>query len=327
MACEIAEMPEAVARLATPDARRASKSVAAELRRLSPAALVTVARGSSDHAATYLSYAVQSVLGIPVASIGPSIQSVYGKTLEMDGLAAIAISQSGGSEDITALCRSFTGGGGRVIALTNTPNSPLASAASHVIDIAAGPENAVAATKSFMNSVVAGLWLVADWAGDQHLVDALEALPDRMHKASDSAALRDVEDLLSDARQTVVIARGAGLGIAQEVALKLQEVCAIQALAYSAAEVLHGPSALLNEGYPVIALTTGAKDGMAQALDQLPRQGARVLALPGRNGTGHGLVDPLLDLQPLYSLAERLSVRRGYDPDAPPHLKKVTKTL
>jgi len=327
MAREIAETPEAVDRLAQPTGRSESKRVASELRDLAPKAVITVARGSSDHAATYLSYAIQSVLRLPVASIGPSIHSVYGKDLRMKGLAALAISQSGSSDDIAGLCAAFRAGGGRVVALTNSPQSALANASSQVIDIAAGPELAVAATKSYFNSLIAGLWLIADCAEDEALAEALLALPACLRTDQDSKALRDAEAALAEATQTTIIARGAGLGLAAEFALKLLETCAMQASCYSGAEVLHGPSALLRDGYPVIALTTGAKHGLDQALDGLQAQGARVFALPPRDGTGHPLVDPLFDMITLYRLAERLSLARGLNPDAPPHLNKVTKTI
>ncbi|MEO0917475.1 MAG: SIS domain-containing protein [Pseudomonadota bacterium] len=327
MAREIDEMPDAVARLATPEARANSQAVAATLRNLGPNAVVTVARGSSDHAATYLSYAIQAVLRIPVASVGPSIASVYGKELEMTGLAALAISQSGGSEDISALCRSFAQTGGYVVALTNTANSALASTSHQVIDISAGPERAVAATKSFLNSVVAGLWLVAHWADDDDLAQALHRLPERMREDDEVEAFEGIVDALSNAQKTMIIARGAGLGLAHEFALKLLETCAIHATSYSGAEVLHGPSAVLRDGYPVIALTAGHAKGMEQALDRLPGQGAHLITLPSRAAVDHPLVDPLLDVQPFYRVAARLSKQRGLDPDNPLHLRKVTNTL
>lgn len=297
------------------------------MRQLNPSVVATVARGSSDHAATYLSYAVQSVLRLPVASIGPSIHSVYGKTLKMDGLAALAVSQSGGGEDITALCRALARTGAHAVALTNTPSSPLALAARDVIDISAGPERAVAATKSFLNSIVAGLWLIADWAEDQELARALQRLPECMSAESGAHAPEDVQETLSTTERTTIIARGAGLGLAHEFALKLLETCAIHAASYSGAEVLHGPSAVLRDGYPVIALSTKDSKGMEQALAQLPRQGAIVTTFQPRTTANHPLVDPLLSVQPFYRIAERLSVERGLDPDSPPHLHKVTRTL
>ncbi|MEL6169971.1 MAG: SIS domain-containing protein [Pseudomonadota bacterium] len=328
MAEEIAEMPDAIRRLAQPEARAKSMAIGRALHDLNPGAVVTVARGSSDHAATYLSYAIQTVMGVPVASIGPSIHSVYGKELRMHGLAALAVSQSGGSEDISALCRSLSECGGHVVALTNTQSSALAKTAHQVMDICAGPELAVAATKSFLSSIVAGLWVLSDWAGDEDLAQSLQRLPDCMeHEETEEQVWAEFQDVFSSARNTVIIARGASLGLAGEFALKLIETCAIHASSYSSAEVLHGPNAMLRDGFPVIALSTGDPRGMEQALHLLPKQGAHVITLPTRTAANHPLVDPLLHIQPLYRIAERLSVSRGLDPDNPPHLRKITKTI
>lgn len=327
MAREIDEMREAARRLAEPGARSQSQAVAAALRELNPAAVATVARGSSNHAATYISYAIQSILGLPVASVGPSLQTVYGMDLRMQGLAALAISQSGGSQDISALCRSMAKTGGHVVALTNTSESPLGRAAQDTIDTLAGSEKAVAATKSYFNSIVAGLWLVADWAEDHDLAEALQRLPDCMAEATDAGPIALAKDALLGAQKTTIISRGPSLGLADEFALKLLEASDIQAASYSAAEVLHGPSAILRDGYPVIVLSTRDQKGVKQAVDRLPDQGARVIVLPSSHSVGHWLVDPLLNVQPLYRLAESLSVLRGLDPDNPPHLNKVTMTL
>ncbi|MEO1549100.1 MAG: SIS domain-containing protein [Pseudomonadota bacterium] len=327
MARESDEMPDAVARLSTAQARARSKEVAAQLRGLAPKALVTVGRGSSDHAATYLSYVVQSVLRLPVASIGPSIYSVYRRDLKINGLAALAISQSGGSGDISALCGSFVRAGGYVVALTNAPNSKLAHTVSDVIDVRAGPERAVAATKSFLNSVVAGLWLIADWAEDAKFVQALDRLPDQMGAVDDRAVVDQLVDGLAGAAHAMVIARGAAVGLAHEGALKLQETCALHAFGYSGAEVLHGPSAVVQDGYPVIALSGTDATGLSQAREQLCRQGANLIEISPSGTTGHPLVDPLLMLRPLYRAAENLSRQRGLNPDKPLHLRKVTKTI
>ncbi|MEL6208357.1 MAG: SIS domain-containing protein, partial [Pseudomonadota bacterium] len=321
------EMPDAAARLAAPDARERSRFVAARLRGLGPRALVTVARGSSDHAATYLSYAVQATLKIPVASIGPSLSTIYGASLNMKGLAALTISQSGASHDIVRLSHSLKDNGGYVVALTNTIQSPLSDIASDVIDISAGPEKAVAATKSFLNSVIAGLWLVSDWAEDLALAKALEAFPDVLRSVETHGAMSEIVDILGDARQAVIIGRGAGLGLAGEFALKLIETCAIHASPYSGAEVLHGPSAILTDGFPVIILKSGAGRGLDQALEQIRTQSARVVPIEAEASVGHPLVDPLLDLQRLYALANGLSLKRGLDPDNPRYLKKKTETL
>lgn len=326
MAREIAEMPDAVARLAGIGCREISQNIAGQLRALDPPALLTVARGSSDHAATYLSYATQMVLGIPVASVGPSISSVHQRSLKVRGLPVVAISQSGTSTDIVSVCGSFSSQGGSVVALTNSIKSPLAAAAGSVIDIHAGPEHAIAATKSCLNSIVAGLWLLADWAEDASLLTALEKLPDAMTDVAQLAVPSDVSDALGGASKVVILGRGAGLGLAKEVALKLIETCGIQAVAYSSAEVLHGPNAMLTGGYPVLALETGTKGAMHETLDRLRGQRARVVVLSEKQQTGHLLVDPLLDLQPIYRIVEGMARARGFNPDRPRHLQKETNT-
>ena len=324
---EIDEIPQAVARLSGTAAQAQLSDAAAKLKALDPPALITVARGSSDHAVSYLKYAIELRLGLPVASVGPSIASVYKAQLRSRGLGVLAVSQSGASTDIGLMAKMLRADGGLVTALTNTPDSPLAKVVDQVVDVAAGPENAVAATKSFVNSVVAGVWLVGLWAGDSKMIDALNRLPDRLAARQVSYAFDDASACLERADRAVVIARGAGLGLAQEMALKLLETCRIHASAYSGAEVLHGPSALLTDGYPVVALTTGGEAGVEQAIERISGQGARVVRVPEATGTGHPLVDPILDMPPFYAMVEALSRARGANPDAPAHLMKETKTV
>ncbi len=324
---EIDEIPDAVARLASSAARAQIAAVANRLRTLDPPAIVTVARGSSDHAATYLKYAAELTLGIPVASVGPSTVTVHDARFHGKRLATLAISQSGSSGDLAALALALSEAGAHVVTLTNTPGSALAKAATDLIDVVAGPEQAVAATKSYVNSIVAGLWLIADWAEDSILIAALEALPDALCEGEVDGMPKGAFEALRDAASAVVIGRGAGLGIAGEVALKLIETCGIHASAYSGAEVLHGPRAILTSGFPVIALQSGAKDGLEQAIGELTGQGAEVFAIPAQERTGHNLVDPLLDMTMLYGFLEELSRARGLSADAPEHLSKETQTL
>ncbi|WP_297970588.1 SIS domain-containing protein, partial [uncultured Amaricoccus sp.] len=176
MQAEVAEIPAAARRfLAT--ASDPLAAAAAALRAADPRLLVTVARGSSDHAATYLKYAVEIVAGIPVASVGPSIASIYGRRLRLEGAACLAISQSGRSPDIVEMTQGARAGGALTLALTNAAASPLAAAADHALPLAAGPERSVAATKSFVASVLAGLALLAEWREEAELAAAVAALP------------------------------------------------------------------------------------------------------------------------------------------------------
>ncbi len=324
MAREVAEIPEALARLAADGAQAELRDMAHRARALDPPCLMTIARGSSDHAATYLAYAAEIVLGLPVASLRPSIRSVYGRRLRARGTLSLAISQSGSSPDLAATVRAQREGMGQVLALTNSLDSPLANAADEAFDIRAGPERAIAATKSFANSIAAGLWLIARWAEDPALPSALVQLPDAL---ADTPEAGDLADALAKANGAIFVARGPGLGIAGEAALKMQEVLGVPAWAFSAAEILHGPRAMIAPGMVVVALNGGQPGGMVQAREALTAQGVRVLQAPMSPVLGHHSVDPLTDIVPLYRAIEAVALARGRSPDTPPHLSKVTATI
>ena len=182
MAREVAEIPAATQRFLTNSAS-AVHAAAAAMRAADPRLIVTVARGSSDHAATYLKYAVELLAGIPVASVGPSVASIYRRPLHLKGAACIGISQSGKSPDIVAMTEAARAGGALTLAITNVADAPMARAAAHCLPLAAGNELSVAATKTFINSVVAGLALLADWQDDSGLGDAVAGLPKAFAKA------------------------------------------------------------------------------------------------------------------------------------------------
>ncbi len=336
MAREIAEIPEAAARLLSAG-QAARREAAGRARARDPALLVTVARGSSDHAATYLAYACEMLLGLPVASLGPSLASVYDARLKLGRALSLTISQSGRSPDIVAMTRAAARDGALSLALTNDPASPLAESAALTLALHAGPERAVAATKTFVNSVIAGLALLAEWAGDSSLLAALETLPEHLLTAV-NFSWPTLRKALSDRDSLYVLGRGPGWAIACEAALKLKETCRLHGEAYSSAEVLHGPVSIVRPGFPVLALAAGdrAEAGLADIADRIAGMGARVFAssdLP-RHGerldhirTGHPLTDPLPLIVSFYAMAERLAAARGIDPDAPPHLRKVTETV
>lgn len=336
MADEVAEIPQAVARLLSASGG-AIASAGAALRALDPALVLTVARGSSDHAATYLKYAVELVAGVPVASVGPSVASVYGRPLRLSGAVCLGISQSGQSPDIVEMMRAAGAGGALTVAVTNAAESPMARASAHCLPLAAGEERSVAATKTFLCSVAAGLALLAEWRQDDALRAAVAALPDACAKA----LTLDWEPLsarLSRASQAYVIGRGPAFAIACEAALKFKETCGLHAEAYSAAEVLHGPAAIVRAGFPVLALAVedAAQAGVVQTAERLAAQGADVfvtgaaakgcVTLPAVTGL-HPLVAPLVQAVAFYACVEALARRRGFDPDAPPHLRKVTETV
>jgi len=336
MRMEIEEIPDAAQRLL--DTSRASLVEAGErLKRLQPVMVATIARGSSDHAAAFLKYAIELTAGVPVASIGPSIMSIYGRELRLDGCAAISISQSGKSPDIVAMAQSARRNGALTIALTNTAGSPLAESADIAIDLAAGKEQSVAATKSFVSSVIAGLSILAHWTDDQGLSAAITKLPEALRRAV-TVDWTPLLSALKDRNSLYVLGRGPALAIAQEAALKFKETCGIHAEAYSAAEVLHGPARIVEAGFPVLALASrdASEAGVAEIADRLAIQGATAFATTDRVAvaqrmpfveTGHGITDALTLIASFYGFVEMLSRHRGFDPDHPPHLKKVTETV
>jgi glucosamine--fructose-6-phosphate aminotransferase (isomerizing) len=338
MLAEAGEAPAAAARLLDPQgaAAAAFDELGAELRHRPPLSLLTVARGSSDHAAHYMAYLVMARLGRLVTSLPMSLVTLYHSRLVCDGLVALAFSQSGQSPDLVAPLQLIGEQGGRTVAFVNDASSPLARAARRTIALEAGPETSVAATKSYIAQLVAGAAFTAAWQQDADFGAALTTLP----QALDDAWQQDWQaaiDVLAPAERLYVIGRGTGLPIAAEAALKFKEVCGIHAEAYSGAEVQHGPMALVEPGFPMLVFAPAgpAQAGLLQLAEQMRARGARVLlaAPPGTPGaelplapTAHVDLDPIAAVQSFYRMVEALARARGLDPDTPRHLNKVTKT-
>lgn len=332
---EISEIPVAAARLLECHSDEISRCAAA-LKAADPRIAVTVARGSSDHAAYFLKYAIELQLGIPVASLGPSLASIYEAPMKLDRAVAIAVSQSGASPDIVAMAKGARTGGATTVSLVNTISSPLADASDFAIDIMAGPEIAVAATKSFVNSIVAGLALLAEWSDDPALKQAVARLPEHLGQALDL----DWSPLLPVLQETdslYMLGRGPALAIAAEAALKCKETCELHAEAYSSAEVLHGPVSIVGRDFPVIAFTARdkAEQSVAQTVSKLSASNAACFITSDQaNGattlpfvrTEHPITDALALIVPYYGFIESLSRARGFNPDKPAALKKVTET-
>lgn len=336
---EVRTIPETVERLLQA-AAGPSRAAAEKLKALNPQVVTTIARGSSDHAATYLKYAIELSTGIPVSSMAPSVSSIYGVRMKLAGSATLAISQSGQSPDIVAMAETARASGSVVIAITNAEGSALAKAGEHHIDIDAGPEHSVAATKTFVASIVAGLMLLGHWREDRALLAALEKLPEECAEAlrCDWTALaEDICARRDDRRSLYVIGRGPSLAIAQECALKFKETCQLHAEAYSAAEIMHGPVSIAGQGFPVLALAArdAAEMSVVEVANQLARRQVDLFLtsdlqsaarkLPFAKG-GHKLTDPLVLVVSFYVFIEQLAGRLGLDPDKPPHLRKVTET-
>ena len=274
MAAEIREAPDAVARQAE-SLRAPLAELVRHLRRHRPQVVVTCARGSSAHAATFGKHLIERTLGIPVAAAAPSIATVYRRSLTLSGQLFLAVSQSGRSDDLVELAASAKAAGAVTAALVNAADSPLAAACDIVLPISAGPELSVAATKTVIASMSALLRLVALWAEDTDATAALERLPERLAAATAldwSPALPS----LATAESLVTIGRGPTLSIAREAALKLKETSNLHAEAFSGAEFLHGPVSLVSSRYPILMLMPNdeAAPGLRQLADDLRGKGA-----------------------------------------------------
>lgn len=310
--------------------------IGALLRDMKPHAVVTCARGSSDNAATFAKYLIESHAKVLTSSAAPSLSSLYEAQPDLRGVVCLAISQSGKSPDLLASVEAAKRGGALVIALCNWTDSPLASLADHLVPLCAGIEMSVAATKSYIASLSAVLHLVASWTADRSLLDALSRSPEQLQQAWEldwSGAV----PALQESTNLYVVGRGFGLGIAQEVALKLKETCGLHAEAFSAAEVKHGPMALVRLGFPVLMLSQNdeSRAGIAALANDFVSCGAEVLtagievesALTLPTVAADPALEPMLMIQSFYRMAAALAFARGFNPDKPPHLNKVTETL
>ncbi len=311
-------------------------ALGARLRTAPPANIVTVARGSSDHAAAYCAYLIMARLGRIVASLPMSLVTLNHAPLQVGDALAIAISQSGQSPDVVEPIRYFHAQGAATVALVNQADSPLASAAQWSLPLHAGVESSVAATKSFIASLAASALLTAHWQDDAALLNALAQLPDALHAAC-ACDWSDAVQALTPADRIMVVGRGIGFPLALEAALKCKETCAIQAEAFSGAEIKHGPMALIEEGYPLLmfAIRGPSQAGMLALAAEMRVRGAKVLLAAPEDVVERDLtlpvaatpdLDPIVAIQAFYVMAAQLSAARGMDADRPRHLNKVTKT-
>ena len=313
------------------------KLFAAKMQELRPAFVVTCARGSSDHAASYGKYLIETRLGLPVASIGPSIASVYKAPLKLQGGLFIAVSQSGRSPDLLRLTEAALAAGAYVVCLVNDEDSPLAQLSNLFIPLCAGKETSVAATKSYLTAAFAFLQMVAYWQDDAVLKRHVEAVPAWLSAASRLDWDPALQTLLK-AQGLYVIGRGLGTGAANEMALKFKETCRLHAEPFSAAEVIHGPLELAGPDFPAIVLTQRDETAASSAavIRRLLDLQAPVLST---DSTAAGIIPlpvlpdlppevaPLAAVQSFYMAVHSLATARGRNPDRPAHLLKVTETM
>lgn len=332
MAREIAEIPAAAARLL---ARKDSvDAIVDRIRAFRPRVVVVCGRGSSGHVGVYLRYLFETEVGLIVSAAAPSIVTAYRRPPDMRDALFILISQSGRSPDLVMATQTARSAGALTLAIVNDEASPAAAASDLILPIGAGPEHAVAATKTVALSMLAGAQLVAELKKDDELTSALDRLPGRMQKALDCDWSAWGNSLVP-APAAFVAARGYGLGTGREIALKMAETLRLPALGYSAAELRHGPRAAITPATPVLALRQN--DEVAVAVDELVRdlrEADETVFLAGGPegnlpwiGDDHPVCDPVAMLLPAYRAIEAAARRRGLDPDRPKHLSKVTRTL
>jgi glucosamine--fructose-6-phosphate aminotransferase (isomerizing) len=307
----------------------------AMLRKRSPDVVVTCARGSSAHAATFAKHLIERHLAIPVSPAAPSVVSVYRQALHMKGQLFLAISQAGRSADIVETAAMARSCGAVTAAIVNDIASPLAQTCDIVLPLGAGAELSVAASKSFIASLAVLLRLTAAWADDAAMHQSIDRLPDRLAAAMELDWSAAIESLAS-ARSIMTIGRGPTLAIAREAALKLKEACNAHAEAFSSAEFQHGPMTLVEAAYPVLlfAPTDEAARGMEALRAKLSRMDASVFSTERISGSAflptleadHPDADAICQIQTFYRLLLHIAARRGNDVDRPRHLNKVTTT-
>ena len=322
-------------------------AVAAAVHGAQPRWVSIVARGTSDHAAIYARYLIETQLGWPVGLASPSVTTIYGAPTDWTGGLVLAVSQSGRSPDLVAVVEAARRGGALTVAVTNVGGSPLEHAAAHTVPCRAGEERAVAATKSYVAELAALAGIVATLAPESELAAALPRVPGVLDRTLTLASAwltgdgRTLVDAVATAGRALVVSRGFNLATALETALKLKETGRIFAEGYSSADLEHGPIALASAGFPTIVFRP---DGpMGQAIDPAAERARSLGAQPWLIGglevsdRANALVidalaelpeclTPLALILPGQLLAEAIAVRLGLSPDAPPGLSKVTLT-
>jgi glucosamine--fructose-6-phosphate aminotransferase (isomerizing) len=338
---EILEQPKVLRRLLEIE-RPVISEVAAAIRAYSPHSMVIAARGSSDNAARYGQYLFGAANGLLVALATPSLFTLYEKPPCLEGAVVLGISQSGQSPDIVAVVDEGRRHGALTVALTNDLDSPLASSAEYVICLHAGLERSIAATKTYTASILALALLSTALAEDAELAQAIEASPEAVSEVLTSApAIIKAAERYRYMEACVVVSRGYNYATAFEIALKLKELSYVLSEPYSSADFRHGPVALVEHGFPVLAVVPEGcvADELVEFLRKLREREAELVVISDREdalamaqtpfplpkGVPEWL-SPLVAVVPGQIFALGLTLAKGFDPDHPRGLRKVTLT-
>ncbi|ASG69004.1 iron dicitrate transport regulator FecR [Francisella halioticida] len=301
--------------------------------------VITIARGSSDCVANFAKYLFETQLGFSVSSLPPSITTIYGKNIGDEKTLAIGISQSGGSPDLKLALEGCKKAGCTTLAVVNKQNSPLADCADLVLPVRADDENAVAATKSVITSLVALVSIVAEYNQDESLIRSLKKLPEALKESLKSDWSTAIQEL-KESKNMFVIGRGFGFPIAQEMALKLKETCGIHAEAFSSAEVLHGPFALMTQTFTTFTILQSDESarGTHEIVKKMTDLNVKTVCATTDSESAaklhlhvnveiHSILQTIVLLQEFYLMVNQLAVSLGLNPDSPVNLKKVTETV
>lgn len=333
---EILEQPAALQRLID-EGTRAIGEVAEQIARRRPRFVLLAARGTSDHAALYAKYLIEIGLGLPAGLASPSTLTTYGSRPDLSDVLWVTVSQSGGSPDLVDSAAAARTCGALTLAVTNAAGSPLACACDLHLDIMAGPELAVAATKSYTSELLALYLLTESWRGGPS--DTAAQIPELAAGVLAEAVGPRVATRYRFVERLVVTARGYAYASAREAALKMMETSYLSAHAFSGADLMHGPLAMVDEDRPVIAIVAPGEGGrsLRPVLERLHDRRADVLVVGDTAAAPWAAaqaplpqtderVAPMLQILPLQQMAHAMAVARGYDPDAPRGLAKVTET-
>jgi glutamine---fructose-6-phosphate transaminase (isomerizing) len=338
---ELREQPEALARLLQRQSGRAGE-IAERFKHDDVRYVLIASRGSSSNVARYAQYILGRANRVPVMFATPSLYTIYEQPPRLDGALVVGVSQSGASPDVRAVIAEARRQGRPTVALTNDAGSPLALEAEMVLPLEAGTERAVAATKTYVNSLGAVAMLYTAISGDEAAHDELARIPAMLEEQIElSFETAPVLSAYRDIVGATVVGRGVNYGTAFEIALKIRELSGLVVEAYSPADLMHGPIAAIRPGWPVIlvAPTGPAQESVAEVVPALAERHARLLAVTDSRelldladtplqmvaGVPEWL-SPLLSVVPGQVTAMRLAQLRGLDIDNPTGLRKITLT-
>jgi glucosamine--fructose-6-phosphate aminotransferase (isomerizing) len=338
---EIQEQPVVVERILQEESRRLHRLVR-RIQRRDPRLVVIAARGTSDNAATYGKYLIETLLGLPVSLAAPSVVTLYGSRLQFQGSIVLGISQSGESVEVVEFLRAARRGGAFTIAITNQDRSPLARNAHEVLLCHAGEERSIAATKTYLGQLTVLALLTATWGGREDFLRALQQLPKWLQEVlQDGAKVAEQANRYRYMGECIVSARGYNYATAKEAALKLKETCYVLAEALSSADLLHGPIAIVERDFPVFLFAPSGRayTHLLELTGSLVAKGAEVIVFSDREeilekatipipvrASVPEEVSPHVLILPAQLFAYHLALAKGLDPDHPRGLRKITRT-